>query len=63
MLVDHPLQIGFGEAGEGREVPIEERQAVVVVLQVEALPHALRQLVDEAELAVVVARAHLVEQR
>ena len=43
------------------EVPVQERQAVVVVLQVQAAAHALGQLVDEAELAVVVARADPVE--
>ena len=43
--------------------PVEERESVVVVLQVQRAPHALGQLVDEAELAVVVAGLHLVEQR
>ena len=62
-LGDHPLEVGLGEAGERGEVPVEERQPVVVVLQVEAPPQPRRQLVDEAELAVVVAGAHLVEQR
>ena len=62
-LGDHPLEVGFGEAGERREVSVEERQPVVVVLEVEALPHALRQLVDEAERAVVVAGPHPVEHR
>ncbi len=62
-LGDDPLEVGLGEAGEGGEVPVEERQPVVVVLEVEALPQPGRQLVDEAELAVVVAGAHLVEQR
>jgi hypothetical protein len=62
-LGDDPLEVGLGEAGEGREVAVEERQAEVVVLQVEARPQPRRQLVDEAELAVVVTRAHLVEQR
>ena len=62
-LGDHPLEVGLGEPGEGREVPVEEAQPVVVVLEVEALPQTRRQLVDEAELAVVVAGAHLVEQR
>ena len=62
-LGDDPLEVGLGEPGEGGEVPVEEAQPVVVVLQVEALPQARRQLVDEAELAVVVAGAHLVEQR
>ena len=62
-LGDDPLEVGLGEAGQRREVAVEERQPVVVVLQVEALAHARRQLVDEAELAVVVAGADLVEQR
>ena len=62
-LGDHPLEVGLGEAGERGEVPVQERQAVVVVLQVQAAAHALGQLVDEAELAVVVAGAHPVEHR
>ena len=62
-LGDDPLEVGLGEAGQGGEVPVEEAEPVVVVLEVEALPQPRRQLVDEAELAVVVARAHLVEQR
>ena len=35
-LGDDPLEVGLGEAGERREVPVEERQPVVVVLQVQA---------------------------
>ena len=35
-LGDDPLEVGLGEAGERGEVPVEERQAVVVVLEVEA---------------------------
>ena len=60
-LGHHPLEVGLGEARERREVPVEERQPVVVVLHVQAPAHALRQLVDEAERAVVVARPDLVE--
>jgi hypothetical protein len=59
----HPFEVGLGEAGEGGEVPVQEAQPVVVVLQVQAAAHALGQLVDEAELAVVVAGAHPVEHR
>ncbi len=62
-LGDHPLEVELGEAGEGGVVAVEERQPVVVVLHVQAGAQALGQLVDEAELAVVVARADLVEQR
>jgi hypothetical protein len=62
-LRDDPLQVGLGEARQRGEVPVEEAQPVVVVLEVEALPEPRRQLVDEAELAVVVAGSHLVEER
>ena len=58
-----PLEVGLGEAGQRREVAVQEAQPVVVVLEVEAPAHPLRQLVDEAELAVVVARADPVEHR
>ena len=61
-LGDHSLEIGLGEAGQRREVAVEEAQPVVVVLEVETAAHPLGQLVDEAELAVVVARADAVEQ-
>jgi hypothetical protein len=57
-----PFEVGFGEAGERREVPIQEGEAIVVVLDVQALPEPLGELVDEAELAVVVTGPHLVEQ-
>ena len=60
---DDPFEVGFGEAGQRREVPIEKGEPVVVVFQVEAAPHAFGQLVDEAERAVVVAGSHLVEHR
>ena len=62
-LGHHPFQVGLGEARERREVPIEEGEAIVVVLHVQAAPHATRQLMDEAELAVVVARADPIEHR
>ncbi len=62
-LLQHPLGIELGEAGQRREVPVEKGQAVVVVLQVEAPAHPLGELVDEAERAVVVARPDPVEHR
>ena len=58
-----PLEVGLSEARQRREVAVEERQAVVVVLEVEAAAHPRRQLVDEAELAVVIAGLDPVEQR
>jgi hypothetical protein len=60
-LLHHALQVGLGETGERGEVPVEEAQPVVVVLRVQAAAHALRQLVDEAELAVVVTGVDAVE--
>ncbi len=60
-LGDDPLEVGLGEPGQCREVPVEEAQPVVVVLEVQAAAHPLGQLVDEAELAVVVAGADAVE--
>ena len=49
------------ETGQRREVAVEEGQPVVVVLEVEAPPHALGQLVDETERGVVVAGPDPVE--
>ena len=60
-LGEHPFEVHLGEAGERGEVPVQEGQPVVVVLQRQAPPHALGQLVDEAELAVVVTGPHPVE--
>ena len=62
-LGDDALEVGFGEAGQRGEVAVQERQPVVVVLEVEGAPHPFRQLVDEAERAVVVTRPHPVEHR
>ena len=58
-----PFEVGLGEAGQRREVAVQEAQPVVVVLEVETPAHPLGQLVDEAELAVVVTRADPVEHR
>ena len=63
LLGDHPLEVGLGEAGECREIPVEKREPEVVVLEVQAPAHALRQLMDEAERAVVVAGLHAIEHR
>ena len=60
-LLEHPLEVGLGETGQCREVAVEEREPVVVVLQVQAAAQPLWELVDEAELAVVVAGADAVE--
>ena len=60
-LGEDALRVELGEAGEGGEVAVQERQSVVVVLEVEAAPHAFGQLVDEAERAVVVTGPDAVE--
>ena len=57
------LEVGLGEPRESREVPVQEAQPIVVVLEVQALAHSGWELVDEAERAVVVARANTVEDR
>ncbi len=41
-LGDDPFEIGFGEARQRGEVAVQERQPVVVVLEIQAAPHALR---------------------
>ena len=51
------------EVGQRDVVAVEERQAKVVVLDVEALPHAARQLMDEAEDALVAAGVDLARAR
>ena len=60
-LGEDPLEVHLGEAGQGGEVPVEEGQAEVVVLEREASAHARRKLVDETEGAMVVAGPHPVE--
>ena len=62
-MVDNSLEVDLGKARERREIPIEEREPVVVVLQVQIPSHALGELVDETELAMVVASADAVEYR
>ena len=51
------------EIGQGDVVAVEKRQAEVVVLHVEALPHPARELVDEAEHALVGAGVDLARAR
>ena len=60
-LGDHTLEVRLGEPRERGEVAVQEAQTVVVVLEVQAPAHALGQLIDEAELAVVVARPDAIE--
>ena len=57
------LRIELGETGQCREVPVQERQSIVVVLEVQTPTHALGQLVDEAEGTVIVAGPDPIEDR
>ena len=52
-LLDDPLEVRVVEVGQRDVVAVQEREPVVVVLDVEALAHPPRQLVDEAEHALV----------
>ena len=56
------LPIGGGEVGEREVAAVEEAEAVVVVLEIEAAAVAGGLLVDETEGAAVVALAQSVEQ-
>src|SRR6185503_314186 len=47
------LELGLLQIGQGDVVAVQERETEVVVLDVEALAQSLRQLVDEAEDALV----------
>ena len=33
-LLDHPGEVEFGEAGQCREVAVEERESVIIILQI-----------------------------
>ena len=62
LLLD-PVELALVEVGQRDVVPVQERQAEVVVLDVEALAHAARQLMDEAEHALVGAGGDLAGPR
>jgi len=58
-LVEDPLELRLAQVGQRDEIPVHEREDVVVVLDEELAPHALRVLIHEAEDAVVVAALRL----
>src|SRR5262249_50136108 len=62
-LLDDPLERGLVEIAQRDVVAVQERQPEVVILHVEAPPHALRELVDEAEHALVRARRDVARAR
>ncbi len=52
-VLDDPLEVPRLQIRQSREVSVAERESIVVVPDVEDLPHALRVAVHEAEIAVV----------
>lgn len=62
LLCDGALKVGLCEARQRGVVAIQERQPIVVVLEIQTLSQARRQLIDEAELTVVVTRSDLVKE-
>ena len=61
-LRDNSFEVQFGEPSERREIPVEKRKPIIVVFEIEGLPQVWRQLINEAELAMVVTGSDLVEQ-
>ncbi len=57
MLLGNAVPIARGEIGQRDKVPVEERVAVIVVLDVQGAAHARRHLDDETKRAAVVAAA------
>ena len=61
-LLGDAADVSVGQVGEGDEVPLEKRQPVVVVSQVQRFAHALGKLFHEAERAAIPARSNAVEE-
>ena len=60
--LEDPGHLVFGQIGQGDVIAEQEGQAAVVVLEIQALPHTRRHLVDKAEYAFVPAAVLLVHQ-
>ena len=61
MIALDALEVLFAHIRQCDEIAVKERHAIVVILNRQALPHARRHLVDEAEIAAIAARADAVE--
>ncbi|CAB4905744.1 unannotated protein [freshwater metagenome] len=59
---NHPLEIGFGEPRQRREIAIEKTQAVIIIFEIQTLTHPRRQLVDKTKSAVVVTSTNSIKQ-
>ena len=62
MKGDDPLNLPLGEIGQGDVIAQEKAQPCIVVLEVHGRTHPLRELIDEAENAVVGAGTRPVHQ-
>jgi hypothetical protein len=60
-LLPYPLPILLTPIGKGYEVPPEKGVTVIVILDIKALPHPRRQLIDEAKGTTVPTKAQAIE--
>jgi len=56
------FEVKLSEPSECREISVEERKPIIVVLEIEGLTQIGRQLINKAELAMVVTGSDLVEE-
>jgi hypothetical protein len=56
------FEVKLSESSECREISVEKRKPIIVVFEVERFTQIGRQLIDKAELAMVIAGSDLVEQ-
>ncbi len=61
-LGDDPRQVLIGHVRKCHIVAMQEREAVVVVLEIQRLPHPRRKLLDETKQAVRSACPHAIEE-
>ena len=61
MIAFDPLEILFAHIRQRDEVAIEERHAIIIILDRQALSHTGRHLIDEAEVTAVATRAYAIE--
>ena len=56
------FEVKFSEPSKCREISVEERKPIIVVFEIKRLTQIRRQLIDKAELAMVVTGSDLVEK-
>ena len=62
MVCHNPLQITLPHIGKGHIIPLQKRQAGIIVLKIQRVPHPLWHLVDKAENAFVAAGLVFIHQ-